>query len=49
MDKFPRYLFGKKSEKLPVQDADLSQMNLFDLGTTQEQQEGHSGQAVVVA
>ncbi|MEQ8554273.1 MAG: transposase [Cyclobacteriaceae bacterium] len=39
MDKFRRYLFGSKSEKLPVQDTDLSQMNLFDLGTTPEQQE----------
>jgi len=39
LDKFRRYLFGSKSEKLPVQDTDLSQMNLFDLGTTQEQQE----------
>ncbi|MEQ8554270.1 MAG: IS66 family transposase [Cyclobacteriaceae bacterium] len=39
LDKFRRYLFGSKSEKLPVQDTDLSQMNLFDLGTAPEQQE----------
>jgi transposase len=49
LDKFRRYLFGKKSEKLPVQEADISQMNLFDLGTTPEQQEELSEQAVKVA
>lgn len=39
LDKFRRYLFGAKNEKLPaLQEADLSQMSLFDLGTTQEQQ-----------
>ena len=38
LDKFRRYLFGSKSEKLPVREGDLSQMNLFELGTTQEQQ-----------
>lgn len=48
LDKFRRYIFGKKSEKLPVQDADLSQMSLFDLGTTQGQQEELSEQAVAV-
>lgn len=49
LDKFRRYLFGQKSEKLPVQEVDLSQMGLFDLGTTQEQQEGLSEQAVTIA
>jgi len=49
LDKFRRYLFGKKNEKLSVQSADLSQMNLFDLGTTIEQQEQLSEQAVVTA
>lgn len=49
LDKFRRYLFGSKSEKLPVQEVDLSQMNLFDLGTTQEQQEELSQQAVAAA
>ena len=40
LDKFRRYLFGTKSEKLSAsRDVDLSQMNLFDLGTTQAQQE----------
>lgn len=49
LDKFRRYLFGSKSEKLPVREVDLSQMNLFDLGTTQEQQEELSEQAVTTA
>lgn len=49
LDKFRRYLFGRKSEKLPAQETDLSQMNLFDLGTTTEQQEELSQQAVKVA
>lgn len=49
LDKFRKYLFGSKSEKLPVQDTNLSQMNLFDLGTTPEQQEELSEQAVATA
>lgn len=49
LDKFRRYLFGSKSEKLPVQETDLSQMSLFDLGTTVEQQEALSEQAVTTA
>lgn len=49
LDKFRRYLFGKKSEKLPVQEAALAQMNLFDLGTAPEQQEKLSEQAVAIA
>lgn len=49
LDKFRRYLFGSKSEKLPVQEADLSQMSLFDLGTAPEQQEELSEQAVATA
>ena len=40
LDKLRRHLFGGKSEKLPaLKEVDLSQMSLFDLGTTQEQQE----------
>lgn len=49
LDKFRRYLFGSKSEKLPVREIDLSQMNLFDLGVTQEQQSELSEQAVTTA
>lgn len=39
LDKFRRYLFGSKSEKLPVREVDAMQLNIFDLGTTIEQQE----------
>jgi transposase len=49
LDKFRRYLFGSKSEKLPLQQVDLSQMNLFDLSTAVEQQEELSEQAAAVA
>lgn len=49
LDKFRRYIFGSKSEKLSVQDTDLSQMSLFDLGTTQEQQEELSDEVVAIA
>jgi transposase len=49
LDKFRRYLFGRKNEKLPVQEVDLSQMNLFDLGTAHEKQEELSEQAVILA
>lgn len=48
LDKFRRYIFGSKSEKLPVQNTDFSQMSLFDLGTTQQQQEELSDLAVAV-
>lgn len=45
LDKFRRYLFGAKSEKLStLKEVDLSQMSLFDLGTTQQQQEALSEQ-----
>lgn len=49
LDKFRRYIFGSKSEKLPVQNTNFSQISLFDLGTTQQQQEELSDQAVAVA
>ena len=49
LDKFRRYIFGRKSEKLSSREADLLQMNLFDLGTTPEQQEELSEEAVKVA
>lgn len=45
LDKFRRYLFGKKSEKLPTDQNDIAQMNLFELGTTEQQQEELSEQA----
>jgi transposase len=45
LEKFRRYLFGRKSERLTPQIADVAQLALFDLGTTQEQQESLSEQA----
>ena len=39
LDKFRDYIFGNKSEKLSAKNIDVSQMSLFDLGTTPEQQE----------
>jgi transposase len=49
LEKFRKYLFGSKSEKLPVHQVDVSQLGLFDLGTTAEQQEDLSEQAAVTA
>jgi transposase len=49
LDKFRRYLFGSKSEKLSSREVDLAQMNLFDLSTPVEQQEQLSEEAVEVA
>lgn len=49
LDKLRKYLFGSKSEKLPLQDTDVSQMSLFDLGTSQQQQEELSDEVVNVA
>lgn len=45
LDKFRKYLFGSKSEKLSAcKEVDLSQMDLFGLGTTEAQQEELSAQ-----
>lgn len=49
LDKFRDYIFGSKSEKLSSKNIDVSQMNLFDLGTTQVQQEELSEQAAATA
>jgi len=48
LDKFRKHLFGTKSEKLSSNQVDVSQMNLFDLGTTQQQQEELSEQIDLV-
>lgn len=48
LDKFRKFMFGQKSEKFPVQSTDPNQIHLFELGTTQEQQEELSGQAVEI-
>jgi transposase len=45
LDKLRRYLFGPKSEKLPLRAADANQAALFDLATTAQQQERLSEQA----
>jgi transposase len=39
LDKFRKYIFGKKSEKFSASKAGVGQIGLFELGTTQEQQE----------
>jgi transposase len=39
LDKFRKYLYGRKSEKFPVAHAGVNQMGLFELGTVREQQE----------
>lgn len=49
LEKFRRYLFGKKSEKLVAQLADVSQLSLFSLGVAQQQQEELSEQATEAA
>jgi transposase len=48
LDKFRKYLFGKKSEKLSVVSGDVAQMDLFELGTTQQQQEVLSEQVATL-
>jgi transposase len=49
LDKFRKYLFGKKSEKLTPSMADASQISLFELGTAPQQQEELSKQAAELA
>ena len=46
LDRFRKYLFGKKSEKLTPRLADVDQLSLFDLGVAQEDQEALSEQAI---
>jgi transposase len=46
LEKFRRYLFGRKSEKLTPQLADVAQLPLFELGTTAAEQEALSALAV---
>lgn len=47
LDKFRKYIFGNKSEKLSTKQVDLSQVSLFDLGTPAEEQEVLSEAAAV--
>jgi transposase len=46
LEKLRKYIFGSKSEKLPLKTFDANQINLFDLGTTQQQKEELSEVAV---
>lgn len=46
LDKFRKYLFGKKNEKLTLRVADVAQLSLYDLGVAQEDQEELSEQAI---
>jgi transposase len=48
LDKFRKYIFGKKSEKFPAAKAIAGQIDLFELGTTQAQQETLSNEAAAV-
>lgn len=47
LDKFRKYLFGSKSEKYPATSVDVGQINLFELGTVEQQQEELSLQVEV--
>lgn len=49
LDKFRKYLFGQKNEKFPVRSAGANQIDLFELGTTKEQQEELSEEAAGIA
>ncbi len=44
LDKFRKYLYGKRNEKFPVPHTGVNQMGLFELGTTQEQQQDLSAE-----
>lgn len=46
LEKLRKYIFGSKSEKLPLKTFDANQIDLFDLGTTQQQKEECSEVAV---
>jgi transposase len=48
LDKYRRYIFGKKNEKLASIHTDINQIDLFELGTDQQQQEELSEQVADV-
>jgi transposase len=48
LDKYKQYVFGKKNEKLANVHTDVNQIDLFELGTDQQQQEELSEQAAEV-
>ena len=47
LDKFRKYLFGQKNEKMHLKNIDVSQMHLFDLSTSVQVQEELSMQVEV--
>jgi transposase len=47
LDKFRKYFFGKKSEKFPTPQPAANQIGLFELGTTQQEQQELSQQVEV--
>ena len=49
LDKFRKFIFGRKNEKLSTQSSDISQLNLFDLGVPIEQQEALSQEVGAIA
>jgi transposase len=48
LDKFRKFLYGKKGEKFSVLSVDGAQINLFELGITAQQQEDLSSQQIPV-
>lgn len=48
LDKYKRYIFGKKNEKLASVHTDINQIDLFELGADQQQQEELSQQVADV-
>lgn len=42
LDKFRKYIFGQKNEKIRSSDLGVNQIGLFDLGTTRQEQEALS-------
>lgn len=47
LDKFRKYIFGKRSEKFSPSRAGAGQIDLFELGTTQAQQEALSSEVAI--
>lgn len=47
LDRFRRYLYGQKNEKLSTVDVAVDQLNLFELGTTSAEQASLSEQLEV--
>lgn len=48
LDKFRKYIFGKKGEKFSTLKPGVGQMDIFELGTTRAQQEALSNEVAAV-